>query len=53
VDRGFGDLYNFTMRDMLYWEQRAGNWLSMCQAEFDLAWKETFTPYTSAMKQSF
>lgn len=31
--------------DLFYWEQRAGNWLAMCQAEFDTAWSENFTPF--------
>jgi len=31
--------------DLLYWEQRAGSWLAMCQAEFDCAWRDIFTPY--------
>jgi len=42
---GLGDLYNFNARDLIYWEQRAGKWLAMCQLEFDTAWKEIFTPY--------
>jgi hypothetical protein len=31
--------------DLFYWEQRAGNWLATCELEFDIAWKDIFTPY--------
>ena len=27
------------------WELDDGNWLAMCQLEFDIAWKDLFTPY--------
>jgi hypothetical protein len=27
------------------WEQAHGNWLAMCQLEFDIAWKDLFTPF--------
>jgi hypothetical protein len=37
--------YNLRPLDLFYWEQRAGNWLAMCQNEFDIAWAEIFTPY--------
>jgi hypothetical protein len=43
--RGIGDIYNVDILDLFYWEQRAGNWLAMCQLEFDIAWKDIFTPY--------
>ena len=42
---GIGDIYNVDILDLFYWEQRAGNWLAMCQLEFDIAWKDIFTPY--------
>jgi hypothetical protein len=35
----------FRVLDLFYWEQRAGNWLAMCQKEFDVAWSEIFSPY--------
>ena len=31
--------------DLLDWEQDYGNWLAMTQLEFDIAWREIFTPY--------
>lgn len=36
---------NYNMLDLFYWEQRCGNWLAMCQLEFDSAWKDIFTPF--------
>jgi hypothetical protein len=36
---------NLRTLDLFYWEQRAGNWLAMCQQEFDIAWQEIFSPY--------
>jgi hypothetical protein len=42
---GIGEIYNVDILDLFYWEQRAGNWLAMCQLEFDIAWKDIFTPY--------
>jgi hypothetical protein len=38
-------LYNHDLDSILYWEQRAGNWIAMCNLEFDIAWKDIFTPY--------
>ncbi len=43
--KSIGDIYNVDILDLFYWEQRAGNWLAMCQLEFDIAWKDIFTPY--------
>jgi hypothetical protein len=40
-----GNIYNVNILDLFYWEQRAGNWLAMCQLEFDSAWKDIFSPY--------
>lgn len=37
------------VRDLLYWEQRCGNWLAMNQLEFDIAWKDILTPYNCRM----
>jgi hypothetical protein len=31
--------------DLFEWEQDYGNWLAMTQLEFDVAWREIFTPY--------
>lgn len=42
---GIGNTYNLNLRDLFYWEQIAGNWLAVNQAEFDIAWQEIFTPY--------
>jgi hypothetical protein len=40
-----GEIHNLDILDLFYWEQRVGNWLAMCQLEFDTAWKDIFTPY--------
>jgi len=40
-----GDLFNIDILDLFEWEQGHGNWLAMCQQEFDIAWKDIFTPY--------
>lgn len=40
-----GETYNLRILDLFYWEQRAGNWLAMCQQEFDIAWQEIVSPY--------
>jgi len=37
--------FNYHPLDLFCWEQGAGNWLAMCQLEFDLSWKEIFTPF--------
>jgi hypothetical protein len=39
------NIYNYNILDIFYWEQRCGNWLSMCLLEADIAWKDIFTPY--------
>jgi hypothetical protein len=31
--------------DLFEWEQDYGNWLAMTQLEFDIAWRDIFTPY--------
>jgi hypothetical protein len=31
--------------DLFEWEQGHGNWLAMCQSEFDIAWKEILSPF--------
>ncbi|MDH4232795.1 MAG: hypothetical protein OEW04_12300 [Nitrospirota bacterium] len=40
-----GEIYNFDILDLFEWEQGHGNWLAMCQLEFDTAWKDIFTPF--------
>lgn len=42
---GLNDTFNYDRFDLFYWEQRCGNWLAMCQSEFDIAWKDIFTPF--------
>jgi hypothetical protein len=42
---GLGKSYGFNVLDLFYWEQRAGNWLAMCQLEFGMVWKEIFAPF--------
>lgn len=39
------DTFNYDILDLFYWEQRCGNWLAMSQLEFDIAWKDIFTPF--------
>lgn len=39
------DLYNVNLLDLFEWEIGSGNWLAMTQLEFDVAWKDIFTPY--------
>ena len=39
------DTKGYDIMDLCYWEHRVGNWLAMCQLEFDLAWQDIFTPY--------
>lgn len=43
--KGTTDIFNYNLLDLFYWEQRCGNWLAMCQLEFDVAWKDIFTPF--------
>ena len=31
--------------DLFEWEQGHGNWLAMCQTEFDIAWQDIFSPF--------
>lgn len=42
---GLGNIYNLHPLDIFEWEQGHGNWLAMCQLEFDSAWKDIFTPF--------
>ncbi len=39
------NLRNPGVLDLLYWEQRCGNWLAMSQLEYDIAWKDILTPF--------
>jgi hypothetical protein len=43
--KGLGNLHNVHPLDLFEWEQGHGNWLAMCQLEFDVAWQDIFTPY--------
>ena len=40
-----GKIHNVKILDLFEWEQGHGNWLAMTQLEFDIAWRDTFTPY--------
>jgi hypothetical protein len=40
-----GELYNLHILSLFEWELDDGNWLAMCQLEFDIAWKDIFTPF--------
>ena len=40
-----GELYNLHILGLFEWELDDGNWLAMCQLEFDIAWKDIFTPF--------
>lgn len=40
-----GDRRDVKLLDLFEWEQGQGNWLAMTQLEFDIAWRDIFTPY--------
>ena len=42
---GIGERYNIHLLDLFSWEQSHGNWLAATQMEFDLAWRDMFTPF--------
>lgn len=42
---GIGESYNVDVLNLFEWELDDGNWLAMCQLEFDIAWKDIFTPF--------
>lgn len=42
---GLGEIHNVDILDLFEWEQGHGTWLAMCQLEFDIAWKDIFTPF--------
>ena len=42
---GIGEIYNYNVLDLFYWEQRAGRWVATNNLEFDVGWKDIFIPY--------
>ena len=40
-----GETYNIDVLNLFEWELDDGNWLAMCQTEFDIAWRDIFTPF--------
>lgn len=42
---GLGETYNIDLLNLFEWELDDGNWLAMCQMEFDIAWRDIFTPF--------
>jgi hypothetical protein len=42
---GIENTHGYDILDIFEWEQGHGNWLAMCQLEFDIAWKDLFTPF--------
>lgn len=40
-----GECTYVKLPDLFEWEQGHGNWLAMTQLEFDIAWRDIFTPY--------
>lgn len=40
-----GDRNGIHLLDMFEWEQGHGNWLAMTLLEFDMAWRDIFTPF--------
>lgn len=42
---GLGNIFNVDVLDLFEWEQGHGVWLANCYLEFDLAWRDIFTPY--------
>jgi len=43
--KGANNLHNYDILDVFEWEQGHGNWLAMCQLEFDIVWEDLFTPF--------
>jgi hypothetical protein len=39
-----GDIYDYHLLDLFFWEQRTSNWQSDWAAGFDYVWKDTLTP---------
>jgi len=42
---GIENTHGYDILDIFEWEQGHGNWLAMCQLEFDIAWKDLFSPF--------
>jgi hypothetical protein len=42
---GIGELYNYNVLDLFYWEQRAGVWVAANNLEFDVGWQDILVPY--------
>lgn len=42
---GLGNIYNVDILNLFEWELDDGNWLANCQTEFDIAWRDIFTPF--------
>ncbi len=40
-----GELHGIHLLDLFSWEQSHGNWLAGTQMEFDIAWRDIFTPF--------
>lgn len=40
-----GEPGNVKLLDLFEWEQGHGNWLATTQLEFDIAWRDVFTPF--------
>ena len=40
-----GDIFNYSIPDLFYWEQRIGRWASTNYLEFDVGWQDIFAPY--------
>ena len=40
-----GDPYDIHLLDLLAWEHLDGSWLAATLLEFDIAWRDTFTPF--------
>lgn len=42
---GIGEIYNYNVLDLFYWEQRAGRWVATNALEFDVGRQDIFIPY--------
>jgi hypothetical protein len=42
---GIGEIYNYNVLDLFYWEQRAGRWVATNALEFDVGRQDSFIPY--------
>jgi hypothetical protein len=41
------EYFNFNVLDLLHWEQLVGRWFANNCTQYDIAWKEYFTPYSN------